>query len=225
MTALSRDIPTLHVEGKNDKFTIAELLQRHGVNMSEGERPFNIIIPKNAHTGAEGVEPLLETMADAIRNATDRPIGFVLDVDIEMGDRWNAVVGQLRKAGLTPPVACPSTGYVDRVPDYPHPVGVWLMPDCLSDHGKLEHLIHTLIPPDDRAWPHAKESTESAKRDWGAAFKDVDRAKAEIHCWLAWQNEPGVPFGTAIRANFLRHDSPEALAFLRWLRNLFNLDA
>jgi hypothetical protein len=96
------------------------------------------------------------------------------------------------------------------------------MPDCATDHGRLEDLLKTLIPADDKVWPHAQESTVKAKR-LGAEFGDGLRDKANIHCWLAWQKEPGLPFGAAIKAKFLEHDSPQALAFLRWLQKLYGL--
>ena len=92
----------------------------------------------------------------------------------------------------------------------------------MTDRGKLEDLLRTLIPADDGLWPHAQASTDKAKK-FGAAFGDADRDKASIHCWLAWQKEPGLPFGTAIKAKFFDHDSPQAIAFLRWLRVLYGL--
>lgn len=216
------DLPTLHVEGKDDLFTIAELLQRHGVDMSPANRPLQILIAKDPVTNAEGVAPLLASMSDAIRNATDRPIGFVLDVDIDLADRWSAVCSQLCLAGLTPPSTCPVDGYFGQLANYPFQVGVWLMPDCVSDHGKLEHLLKTLVPAGDPLWPHAESSTDQATA-LGALFGAAARDKALIHCWLAWQSEPGVPYGTAINAKFFGHNSPEARSFLRWLKALFNL--
>ena len=116
---------------------------------------------------------------------------------------------------------CPIAGYIDQLPSYPHPFGIWMMPDCRRDHGKLEHLLETLIPKGDVLWPHADASTSKAA-ELGARFRDHE--KARIHCWLAWQEEPGKPFGTAITAKFLGHDSPEAIAFLRWLGRLFQLE-
>lgn len=216
------DLPTLHVEGKDDLYTIAELLRRHGIDMSEANRPLQINIARDPTTNAEGVTPLLASMSDAIRNATDRPIGFVLDADVDLADRWSAVCGQLRLSGLTPPSTCPVDGYFGQVPNYPHQAGVWLMPDCISDHGKLEHLLKTLVPAGDPLWPHADSSTNQAKA-LGALFSDSARDKAQLHCWLAWQSEPGVPYGTAINAQFFGHDSPEARSFVRWLRTLFSL--
>ncbi len=218
--SIMSDRPILHVEGKNDLHTVAALLQRHGVDLSEAKRPLQIQVVENVATKAEGVEALLANMGDAVRTATDRPIGFVLDVDVKIADRWSAVRSRLIAVGLEPPAVCPPDGYVDRIPSYPHPRGVWMMPDCATDHGKLEHLLKTLVPGGDALWAHSETSTRKAK-DLGARFSDTDFDKAWIHCWLSWQTEPGIPFGTVIIAEFLRHDSPEALALLRWLNRLF----
>lgn len=96
------------------------------------------------------------------------------------------------------------------------------MPDCVLDHGKLEHLLKTLVPSGDPLWPLAESSTDAAQAT-GAKFRDVDRVKAVTHCWLAWQKDPGVPIGRAVTSEYFRHDSPEAKAFLGWLKKLFNL--
>lgn len=221
--ASTRDIPTLVVEGNNDMHVIISLMRRHGINMDDGVRPIELKIAKDPSTKAEGVVPLLANMGDAIRNATDRPIGFVFDVDLSCDKRWEEVCACLKSAGITPPAKCPADGYVGQVPGYPHPCGVWMMPDCVLDHGKLEHLLKTLVPAGDPLWPLAESSTKDAKAK-GAKFRDVDLIKATTHCWLAWQEEPGVPFGRAVTSNYFGHDSAEAKAFLRWLKNLFNLN-
>jgi hypothetical protein len=96
------------------------------------------------------------------------------------------------------------------------------MPDCATDAGKLEDLLDTLILHGDKLRPHARKSTDAAKK-LGATFPSRDTIKAQIHCWLAWQEDPGKPFGTAINAKFFIHDSPQALAFLRWLKRLYGL--
>ena len=56
-------------------------------------------------------------------------------------------------------------------------------------------------------------------------FEQVDEPKALIHTWLAWQSNPGRPFGTAITAGFLNPDVAAAATFAAWLRNLFFADA
>lgn len=211
------EIPELHVEGNDDLHSIANLLVRHGVDMSEAARPLRIV-------AAGDVSKLLEKMPVAIAAATSRPVGFVVDVDIPLGDRWKAVQSKLREAKVNAADTCPQTGFLAKREGYPQQVGVWLMPDCGTDGGTLEHLLETLIPKADKLWPFAQRSTRDAA-ELGAEFTGAHRRKAAIHCWLAWQRVPGVPFGTAINNRYFSHNSPEASAFLHWMRALFDLKA
>ena len=184
--------------------------------MRDGVRPIRII-------QATSVDRLLDQAPAAIKAATSRPVGFVLDIDIAVQDRWESVCRCLRNADVDCPAQCPVEGFIGRRKGYPSNVGVWLMPDCSSDRKKLEDLLKTLIPENDALWPHAQKSTEEAT-NMGAPFREVDRDKAELHCWLACQSDPGCPFGTAIRARFFEHDSAQAMAFLGWLRTLFGIE-
>ncbi len=45
-----------------------------------------------------------------------------------------------------------------------------------------------------------------------------------IHTWLAWQREPGRPYGTAISERFLDPNVAEARVIAAWLRKLFHPD-
>jgi hypothetical protein len=49
-------------------------------------------------------------------------------------------------------------------------------------------------------------------------------AKANIHTWLAWQEEPGKPIGQAITKKYLDAGAPHALKLIAWLRALYDLD-
>lgn len=42
-----------------------------------------------------------------------------------------------------------------------------------------------------------------------------------LHTWLAWQERPGIPFGTALEAQVFRHDTEDALRFISWFNRLF----
>lgn len=206
--------PTLYVEGPDDLHSIVHLVQRHGLNMVDKvNRPFDV-------QEMDSDTQLLDAMPDAVRNATDRPIGFVLDIDTATPDRWQAVCGRLVQAGLSPPPMCPPTGYIDHLPAYRHPVGVWMMPDCVRAHGTLEHLLQSLVPTPNALWQHADSATAKATV-LGATFRPVDKNKALLSCWLAWQSTPGLPYGTAIKAHFFNHDSAEALGFVQWIKALF----
>jgi hypothetical protein len=223
------DLPKLYVEGKDDISVINALLSRHGIDTAQGKKVLKIKDQGN-------IDDVLDSMPEAIKASTSHPVGFVVDIDIKVTDRWNAVRSRLAQLNLSPPATCPPDGYFGQLPDFPHQFGVWLMPDCQTDHTKLENLIKTLLPDNDPLWPHAKDSVTKAERliddannqiaaaeDHWKCFSDVDRIKAEVHTWLAWQREPGVPLGSAINSRFLRHDSPEALKFLEWIMRLYGL--
>ena len=207
--------PQLIVEGRDDLFLIANLLQKNGVNMDASSRPIEIIERRS-------VELLLESLESSIKAATDHPIGFVLDSDIRCQDRWRAVKDRIGALSITLPDNCPEAGYIGRVPDYKFQFGVWLMPDNKTDYGKLEDFISQLVPEQDTLLPYARKATKAA-REYGAKFSDNDEIKAIVHSWLAWQKEPGLPFGTALNASFLDHKSPFALPFLKWIYALYGI--
>lgn len=45
--------------------------------------------------------------------------------------------------------------------------------------------------------------------------------KANLHTWLAWQDEPGYPPGTALTRQLLDPHKETAAPFVKWFRNLF----
>jgi hypothetical protein len=222
-------LPILYVEGKDDTSVVSNLLRRHGIDTAKGDAHLRI-------QDKGDVDSVLETMAEAIKASTDRPVGFIVDIDVVVTDRWTAVKDKISLAGGDPPMDCPVEGYIGQLADYPYSFGVWLMPDCASDGGKLEHLICTLIPCNDPLWDHAQDATNTAKEkvtwvngELAAAgspelwecFREVDTIKAQVRAWLAWQKEPGAQLGAAINDKILGCDSAGAIAFLKWLRQLY----
>jgi hypothetical protein len=83
----------------------------------------------------------------------------------------------------------------------------------------LEDFLQRLVDEKDKLLPLAKSSTTEAKKT-GAAFHATAEPKAVVHAWLAWQADPGCPFGTAIKAKYFDIDSPSAKEFLAWVRRL-----
>ena len=74
--------------------------------------------------------------------------------------------------------------------------------------------------PSNRAWRFADGRIDGTL---GALFSEPDKMKAILHAWLAWQEEPGCPYGTAIRAKYFGDDSPAATKFVAWFRRLFEI--
>ena len=199
----------LIVEGRDDQWAIIALTAKHGWDW---ERPG----PHYPYIhNAEGVEPALEALKVTILSYSR--VGVVLDADLAPDNRWQAVRDRLSDTGFSLPSQPDPMGTV--VENAGSRLGIWLMPDNRSP-GKLEDFLALLVPPDDRCWSWAEESTAEAQRR-GAPFSSPDFIKARIHAWLAWQREPGQPFGTAINAATFSHDGDTARLFLKWMERLF----
>ncbi len=208
----------LHVEGKDDVHAIGHLLLRHDIDC----KSVPVCIK---HCGGEeddiagGVKRLLAGMQIDVKASTGRSVGFVLDADEVPGDRWRAVRDRLKPVGLTLPNEIPTAGFVDEASNIKVRVGVWLMPDNRRS-GALEEFLQDLVENKDSLLPLANESTRHAKEQ-GARFPDSAQRKAVLHAWLAWQETPGLPYGSAIRARYFGRDSAAALAFVEWFKRVF----
>ncbi|OOV34451.1 hypothetical protein BV61_02855 [Candidatus Synechococcus spongiarum LMB bulk15M] len=213
------------MEGKNDIHVIWHLLNRNGINLPIRKQPVGDVAPSVPELQeTNGKQKLLDTIKTAVPVSSDRPVGFVLDADDKPQDRWSAVRARLREFELDPPNDMPADGYVTDVEKYKTRVGVWMMPDN-TEAGALEELLMGLIDKYDCLLPLAESSTNEAHERSsrkGAKFLAAKHSKAVLHTWLAWQENPGLPYGTAINAQFFRHDSPAALAFVQWYKRLFS---
>ena len=216
---------SLFVEGTDDKHAIRHLLRRHGV-----ECPFaDEVVPDTLPAVVPEIKPagnkdrVLDAIPHAVRFGTGHSVGFVLDADAAAANSWHAVRDRLSFLDPKPPAELPATGFIADVPGYRVRVGVWLMPDNRAS-GALEHFLKDLVDESDPLLSLAYESTDAA-RDRGAAFPEIKYVKAVIHAWLSWQEEPGLPFGTAIAAKYFNADSQTALSFLRWFDGLFGTNA
>ena len=144
-------------------------------------------------------------------------LGIGVDADAPLADRWRAVRDRLTGVGLEVPIEPAPDGTIISG-TRPHArIGIWLMPDNRTA-GRLEDFLARLIPASDACWSLAQDATRAAQ---GQGCRVADHLKSSIHTWLAWQDTPGLSFGTALRAELFRHDSAEALAFVRWFGRLF----
>lgn len=215
----------LRVEGTDDLHVICHLLKRHGIDL-DPQRPSVSrprILKSESSAGLEaGIESLIALIPDVISIA-EAPTGFVVDADPHIGvtRRWASVRTKLRAAGVDAPEVVPSNGFVGRSQATNVAVGVWLMPDNTRS-GTLETFLEDLIQDEDTLIDLAKSAVQQAER-LDRRFAEPHRAKAVLHTWLAWQANPGVPYGVGIASHYFRHDSPAALAFVEWFRTLFEM--
>jgi hypothetical protein len=202
------------VEGQDDKWTIINLLKRHGYDWGDGS-----LVHPYVHD-ADGVDELLKKEVLSVALTRYERLGIVIDADFPPVDRWEQARKVLTELGFTLPTTPTSNGTIlqGKRPDWR--VGIWLMPDN-SLPGRLEEFIEKLIPEGHVLWPHAQQSTTRAM-ELGAQLRSLDHNKAAIHTWLAWQKDPGLPFGNALARSLLNHDSPEAKLFIDWFGRCFD---
>ncbi len=206
----------LIVEGTDDKFAVIHLMKRNGVDWDEAPPRLPYV-----HV-AGGVDGVLDGNQLSTEIKSERPrLGIVVDADEDPGARWTRARDALRRAGVQDvPDALPSGGLVVNGPFPGQRIGRWLMPSNEAS-GTLESFLQELVPATDTLWPYAGKATVEA-RDHGAELRPGDDLKGRFYAWLAWQSTPGLPFGTAITAGFLRADGNVAQRFVAWFHHLFD---
>lgn len=208
----------LIVEGVDDLSAISNLARARFADFKK-DRKYLVEIKSG-----DGVKKILvKSYIDAILKQSGlEAIGFVFDADDEPNKRWKNFRNLLNSYYPDIPKLLPNDGLIVEQTEKPR-LGFWMMPDCQSK-GMLEDFLHHLVPnhAKDAVWNYAKEATSAAKTH-GAPYKKAHRTKAEIHTWLAWQDEPGKRFGAALAAKILDPHAATAQPFLKWFEELFNL--
>lgn len=145
----------------------------------------------------------------------------MVDADENPHERWNRIRSVLMDSGYSGVGEQIDLGggifKQENAPD----VGVWIMPNNDST-GMLETFVSELVPHDDTLWARARKCVHDIPLN-ERRFSSGKTVKAEIHTWLAWQDEPGTPLGFAITKHYLNHDVDCARSFVAWVRRLFQL--
>ncbi len=208
----------LIVEGADDLSAISNLARAHFADFKK-DRKYLVEIKSG-----DGVKKILvKSYIDAILKQSGlEAIGFVIDADDEPKKRWKSFRNLLNPYYPDIPGHLPKDGLIVEQTEKPR-LGFWLMPNCESA-GMLEDFLRFLVPghETDPLWRHACDATGKATAH-GAPYKDAHRTKANIHTWLAWQDEPGKRFGAALAATILDPHAETARPFLKWFEKLFDL--
>ena len=170
--------------------------------------------------GANGilVEGYLTTI---IKTSGVHVVGVMLDADINPKGRYSRVRALCATLFPAMPKDIPATGLiVDN--DNDQRLGVWIMPDNVSE-GTLETFLKHLVPDDSKPiWDHGLESFAKAK-EMGAPCRDCHDQKASMFTWLAWQDPPGQNAGHALTRRILDPRAASATPFVNWFRELYRL--
>lgn len=204
----SKNPSRLIVEGPDDQHTIVHLTRARGVDWdSDGSSAPYI-------QSAGGIDSALQQISASLKVV--RRLGIVLDADDSASSRWEDV---RRALGVTSaPEELPREGYLG-IAENGCRVGVWLIPDNRRS-GSLEDVVIDLIPSADPVWAYAQEVSAEARLR-GARFAARHLPKASVRTWLAWQEQPGVPPGEAIKRTYLDAHAPVASGFVGWFKRMF----
>jgi hypothetical protein len=203
----------LLVEGTDDEHVLKHICGNRGIPNLDDVKPHG------------SVERLLDSVPVRLKASEDGDIvGVVIDADTDVAARWRSLRDRLIRVGYT------------AVPDNPAPdgtildppvgtllprVGIWIMPDNQTK-GILEDFLRFLLPAGSRLFDHVTTSVATIPAG-EQRFTQLAEPKALIHTWLAWQEEPGKPLGTAITARYLDPGVAQVDVLVSWLNRLFFL--
>lgn len=207
----------LIVEGK-DYYFIGTLCRKH-FGRPDG---FTERTEKQFLKGGRGYTDTLNTFIDAFDDPNLTNIGLIVDADFgNLEGRFSSILAALsQKLKRDLSKYRLNTEGVTIVEEGLPTIGIWLMPDNTND-GYLEYFVEQLIADNDVLLPLAQSTiTDLMTKDY-CKFTEVKRQKAIIYNWLAWQESPGLPFGTALEAGFLTAEKAALTPFLNWIRRSF----
>lgn len=199
-------------EGSDDQAVVMNLLYNHHANGSPLEGLFQAKDKK-------GIANLLSVLPEELKATDLRNLGIVLDADSDPEARWAALAAALAQVQLALPQQANLGGTLLTRPDG-RKVGVWLMPDNQRS-GTLEDFVASLIAPDDALWPRAGLAVDVIP-ETQRRFRPTYLAKAKVHTWLAWQEEPGTRMGQTFKKRYIDPQCPSAQALAGWVRLLLD---
>ncbi|MEI7583235.1 DUF3226 domain-containing protein [Runella sp.] len=203
----------LVVEGNDDVHVIANIWKEY-----VGDQPSVFYIDDSK--GFSNVYGKLE--AYCLRKKPNvEAIGVVIDADADLDARWESIKYNLEKLGYDVPEAPAFGGTIIGSQERNPTIGIWLMPDN-NAAGMLEDFVKYLVPENDILLIEADRILEEIEEGQLHKYNSIHKAKARIHTWLAWQEDPGTPMGLAITKSYLNTNTVLCQQFVSWLNQLFN---
>ena len=227
----------LLVEGNEDQHVMRNLFDVRRISgiyvlrpgdQPDHERPGRVI-PGGGTGGSEGGgdRKLLDSIPARLDTSGLERLAVVIDADYEengkgVTSRWDAICKQLADEGYDNlPTSPEANGTVFDLPAVrgrkPIRFGVWIMPNNQSK-GMLEDFVGDMISSNDEALSLVNPFLKSIPdTDW--RFKEIHRAKARVHSWLAIGEKPGRAMGQAIKADpRLDANHPNVQPFIDWVQ-------
>lgn len=198
----------LLVEGNDDQHVVWALCEQYNIPES-----FDVV-------DCDGVDKLIPQISVRFKVSGMEAVGIIVDADDKPTQRWSHVSAELTKSGFNDiPKDLPVDGLI--LSNDKQKAGVWIMPNNKLN-GMLEDFISFLIPSDDKLYPVVQTTLQDIEAKELNNYKQCHKAKASIHTWLAWQEDPGTPMGLSITKRYLTTDEATCMIFVEWLKKLFS---
>ena len=211
-------------EGKNDLYTIITIWDRN-FKIPKG---FDSTNYKKFGDKGDSFNGAIKSFKAALNEENLTNIGIIVDADFKenggIAARWqrisDVVKARFPKLDLSSYSPNPN-GIIIKNENYPT-IGVWIMPDNQNE-GYLEHFLTQLIDREDVMYKNATKIVKDLYEN-NKHLKEIRKQKANIYTWLAWQEEPGQSFGTAVKSNILKTKGEAIEPFLNWLKATFDVE-
>jgi hypothetical protein len=217
----------LILEGMNDVHVISNLLVAKNLDIKGYEDDVRykdeFIGIGNSKKGA------LKALNIALKTSQFDKIGLVIDADFSetshpINDTWQSISSILRANDYQNVPIRPNSGGTIVQQEGKAQVGIWIMPDNLNE-GYLEHFFEQLIVENDEFLIQANQITEGFITAERHRFSPVHLQKAKIRTWLAWQKDPELSMGLALRdysqMGFINLENALSNQFFNWLNLTF----
>ena len=200
----------LLVEGRSEENAIREFYKQWKIDI-------------NFDISSEGSITKLKTSFKMHLKSSNilRKLWVIIDADTSYACAWQSIRDILERSGkYNPPLQlCPKGLILTPIDENDLVVGVWIMPNN-QDVGMLEDFMMGIIPEDNMLLHEAETVLTNIEKKNIQKYKNVHRAKAKLHTWLAWHDEPGDSVNVAIRKNLFSQDKELVIAFRAWLMEL-----
>lgn len=197
----------LLVEGNDDQHVIWSLCQKFQISEN-----FDVI-------DCGSIDNLLKQIPVRLKQADIQTVGVIVDADTNIKKRWQSLHNKLESEGYKIDASLNKQGTIITNNDLPK-IGIWIMPDN-EISGMLEDFIAFLIQSTDQLLPKAENILKEIENENINQYKQIHRSKALIHTWLAWQEDPGTPMGSAITKKYLSTEGILCQNFITWLKTLY----
>ncbi len=191
------------VEGKDDLHVLYALCEKYTI-----PETFDLV-------DCEGIENLISQIPVRLRLGVES-LGIIVDADTNLDGRRTSIKNILIQFGFSVPPQFPEEG-ISKTTNGNINVSIWIMPNN-KVKGMLEDFLEFLIPVGDKLLPIAESTLNEIETKSLNRYKETYKSKALLHTWLAWQEDPGTPFGQAITKRYLIKEGTEVKDFISWLK-------